>query len=136
MALGQWTERLAGRAGGGEPGRGRLTVRLRMATAGYSQRRRAATVLALAVVLLLGFHAMFGRNGIVAYETKRGEDRDLMRRIGDMQQQNAHLAQHVEHLKTDPAAIEYEAHVRLRYAKPGQVIVLNDAESSPAPAHR
>jgi hypothetical protein len=33
---------------------------------------------------------------------------------------------HVEHLKTDPDAIEYEAHTRLRYTRRDQVIVLNE----------
>jgi cell division protein FtsB len=136
VGLGRWTGMLTGRTGNPEPGRGRLTARLRLATAEYAQRRQAATAFALAVALLLGFHAMFGRNGIVNYETKRSEDRDLTRQIGAIQLENARLAEHVEHLKNDPDTIEREAHVRLRYAKPGQVIVLNDDATPPAPAHK
>ena len=44
-----------------------------------------------------------------------------------MQQENSRLQDHVQHLQSDPNAIEHEARVILRYAKPGEVIyALND----------
>jgi cell division protein FtsB len=44
-----------------------------------------------------------------------------------LQQENSRLQDHVQHLKSDPNAIEHEARVILRYAKPGEVIyALND----------
>ena len=39
-----------------------------------------------------------------------------------MQQENSRLQDHVQHLQSDPNAIEHEARVILRYAKPGEVI--------------
>lgn len=51
----------------------------------------------------------------------------LVQQLDKLKQDNQRLKDHVDHLKTDPDAIEYEAHMRLRYTRPGQVIVLNNA---------
>ena len=50
---------------------GRLARRFMVATAAYAQRRRIATVFAVVVAGLLGYHALFGANGVVAYRIKR-----------------------------------------------------------------
>ena len=109
-----------------------------VATAAYAQRRRIATVFAVAIAGLLGYHALFGANGVVAYRAKRNEDRVLAQQLEKMKIENSRLKAHVEHLKTDPDAIEYEAHMRLRYTRPDQVIVLNNtanpASQAPNPA--
>ncbi len=115
-----------GKPGPGFSNRHALARRLRSATAAYALRRRIATVFAIVVAILLGYHAMFGTNGISAYGAKRAEDHLLARQIHELQTENGRLREHVEHLKSDPDAIEYEAHVRLRYTRPGQVIVLNN----------
>jgi len=104
----------------------RLTERLRTATAGYAKRRRVATVFAIGVAGMLGYHVMFGANGVFSYQAKRSEHQVLSRQIAELQAENGRLKQHVDHLKSDPSAIEYEAHMRLRYTRPGQVIVLNN----------
>jgi cell division protein FtsB len=109
----------------------RLARRFTVATATHGQRRRIATVFAVVIAVLLGYHALFGANGVVAYRAKRSEDRILAQQLEKMKVDNGRLKAHVEHLKSDPDAIEYEAHTRLRYARPDQVIVLNNA---PAPA--
>jgi cell division protein FtsB len=117
---------------------GRLARRFSVATAAYGQRRRIATVFAVAIAALLAYHAFFGANGVVAYRAKRSEDRVLGQKLETLKQENSRLQSHVEHLKTDPDAIEYEAHMRLRYARPDQVIVLNNGTAAdnakPAPA--
>jgi cell division protein FtsB len=114
---------------------GRLARRFTVATAAYGQRRRIATVFAVVIASLLGYHALFGANGVVAYRAKRSEDRVLVQQLEKMKVENSRLKAHVEHLKTDPDAIEYEAHMRLRYARPDQVIVLNNVPN-PAPQPR
>ncbi len=111
---------------------GRLARRFMVATAAYGQRRRIATVFAIVIAVLVGYHALFGANGVVAYRAKRSEDHLLAQQLEKMKVENAHLKSHVEHLKTDPDAIEYEAHTRLRYTRPDQVIVLNNSTSTPA----
>ena len=110
--------------------RGRLARRFTVATAAYGQRRRIATVFAVVIAALLGYHALFGANGVIAYRAKRSEDRVLTQQLEKIKLENSRLKAHVEHLKTDPDAIEYEAHMRLRYTRPDQVIVLNNAENT------
>jgi cell division protein FtsB len=112
--------------------KGRLARRFSVATATYGQRRRIATVFAIVIATLVGYHALFGANGVVAYRAKRSEDRVLAQQLEKMKVANERLKAHVEHLKTDPDAIEYEAHTRLRYTRPDQVIVLNNTPN-PAP---
>jgi cell division protein FtsB len=101
-----------------------------VATTAYAQRRRIATVFAVVIAVLLGYHALFGANGVVAYRAKRSEDHLLTQQLEKIKVENDHLKSHVEHLKTDPDAIEYEAHTRLRYTRPDQVIVLNNADNT------
>jgi cell division protein FtsB len=113
---------------------GRLARRFMVATAAYAHRRRIATVFAVVVAGLLGYHALFGANGVVAYRAKRSEDRVLAQQLEKMKVENSRLKAHVEHLKTDPDAIEYEAHMRLRYTRPDQVIVLNNTPNTATPA--
>ena len=86
---------------------------------------------------MLAYHALFGANGVVAYRAKQAEDHQLAQQLEKLKQENSRLKAHVDHLKTDPDAIEYEAHMRLRYTRPDQVIVLNNdaphENAKPAP---
>jgi cell division protein FtsB len=109
---------------------GRLARRFTIATAAYGQRRRIATVFAVVIAVLVGYHSLFGANGVIAYRAKRNEDRMLAQQLEKMKLDNARLNSHVEHLKTDPDAIEYEAHTRLRYTRPDQVIVLDNTANT------
>ena len=86
----------------------------------------------MVVAALVGYHSFFGANGLLAYRAKRDEDRILSRQLEQLKLENSRLKAHVEHLKNDPDAIEYEAHTRLRYTRPDQVIVLNNNADSNA----
>jgi cell division protein FtsB len=89
--------------------------------------RRVATAAAIVIAVLLGYHVIFGANGLTAYQQKRNQHQTLQKEILQLQQQNNRLQDHVQHLQSDPDAIEHEARVILRYAKPGEVIyALND----------
>jgi cell division protein FtsB len=89
--------------------------------------RRAATIVAILIAVALGYHATFGANGLTDYQQKRHQHQVLQKEILELQQQNSRLQDHVQHLQSDPDAIEHEARVILRYAKPGEVIyALND----------
>jgi cell division protein FtsB len=74
------------------------------------------------LALLLGWHVVKGKHGLSVWEQKRAEDRQLQREIQDLEQENSHLRDHVERLKSDPNAIEHEAREQLHYTKPGEVI--------------
>jgi cell division protein FtsB len=114
----------SGQAGAKRP------VRKRVAGFLYRVRRRIATGLAILMALFFGYHVMVGRNGVNIYEQKRVEDRELRHEIDALEQENARMKEHVDHLKSDPDAIEREARERLHYARPGEVIyTLNSSQS-------
>lgn len=74
------------------------------------------------LIALMGYHAVFGANGIIVYQQKRVEYRKLDAEIRSLQDENQRLNDHIKALQTDPKAIEKEAREQLRYAKPGEVI--------------
>ena len=93
----------------------------------YRMRRRIATAAAVLLAVFLGYHVIFGQNGVTAYQQKRLEDKDLQKQIQQLQEENARMKDHVDHLQNDPDAIEHEARARLHYTRPGEVIyTLND----------
>ncbi|MFT4115068.1 FtsB family cell division protein [Silvibacterium sp.] len=105
----------------------------------FRVRRRIATGLAVVLAVFFGFHVMFGRNGLNAYEAKRVEDKSLQKQIDSLRTENDRMKDHIDHLQTDPDAIEHEAREKLHYARPDEVIyTLNDAphpsDSTPAPS--
>ncbi len=111
--------------------------RMRERISSYLSRsgRRVATAIAIVVAVLLGYHVTFGANGLTAYQQKRNQHQMLQKEIQELQQQNSRLQDHVQHLQSDPDAIEHEARVILRYAKPGEVIyALNDKPGAKQPA--
>jgi cell division protein FtsB len=84
--------------------------------------RPAGTVVAVCLALLLTWHVIKGKNGLSVWHQKRAEDHQLQLEIKDLEQENAHLREHIERLKSDPDAIEHEAREKLHYTKPGEVI--------------
>jgi cell division protein FtsB len=98
-----------------------------------SNRRRLGTVAAVAFALFLAWHVVNGRNGLTSWQQKRAEDKALSQEVEQLTQENAHLSQHVDRLKSDPGAIEHEARERLHYARPNEVIyALPKGAASPA----
>lgn len=84
--------------------------------------RPAGTAIAVVLALLLTWHVIYGKHGISVWQQKRAEDKALQQQINDLQQENAEMRQHIQHLQSDPDAIEREAREKLHYAKPGEVI--------------
>lgn len=93
-----------------------------LAILAFQWRRRAATILAIAIAALVAYHVMFGANGLTIYQKKKNEDRALKQQIMELQQQNDQLQQRIQSLKSDPDTIEHEARTILHYARPGEVI--------------
>ena len=103
------------------------TILIRIAGFAYRMRRRIATAAAVVLAVFLGYHVIFGRNGVTAYEQKRMEDKDLQKQILQLQDENSRMKDHVDHLQKDPDTIEHEARARLHYTRPGEIIyTLND----------
>lgn len=84
--------------------------------------RKIATIAAAVFTLALGYHVVFGQNGLTAYEQKRQDTRTLQVQLLDLQRENDQLKGHVDRLETDPSAIEHQAREELHYTRPGEVI--------------
>ncbi len=84
--------------------------------------RPTGTIVAVLLAALVMGHVVNGNHGLSVWHQKRAEDRELQKQITDVQQENAHLRQDIERLKSSPDAIEHEAREKLHYAKPGEVI--------------
>lgn len=85
-------------------------------------RRRLATVAVGLLACVLGYHVIFGANGVMVYRQKQKEYRQLQDQNRTLQQQNETLEQQIKSLKSDPQAIEKEAREQLHYARPGEVV--------------
>ncbi len=91
---------------------------------GWAKRiwRPAGTLLAVLLALLLTWHVINGKDGLSAWQKKRAEERQYQQEIERLQKENGQLRDHIQHLQSDPDAIEHEAREELHYAKPGEVI--------------
>jgi cell division protein FtsB len=88
----------------------------------YDYRRKIATGGIGLFAVLLGFHVVFGANGMLQYGNKRSEYQKIQLEVQQMEAQNAKLQQEIKALKTDPNAIVWEARTQLKYTRPGEVI--------------
>jgi len=96
---------------------------MRAACAGVSMgRRKAATVAAALLALGVGYHVIFGANGLTVYEQKRQETHLLTQQMQDLQLENDRMKDHVDRLQADPNAIEQQAREELHYTRPGEII--------------
>ncbi len=109
------------------------TLGLKLAQVAYRSRRRIATALAIVCALFLGYHVIFGQNGLTAYQQKRNDDKMLTKQIQDLQQENGRLKAHTERLQGDSDAIEHEAREKLHYTRPGEVIYTLDEKPKSDP---
>jgi cell division protein FtsB len=101
----------------------------------YRGRHKLATAAVGALLCLLGYHAIFGANGFLAFHQKTNESQKLDREIQALQQDNVRRQEEIKALKSDPQAIEKEARQQLRYARPGEVVYTLPAPT-PTPANK
>jgi cell division protein FtsB len=85
-------------------------------------RRKAATAAAAALALGVGYHVVFGANGLTVYEKKRQETQRLEQQMQELQRENALLKDHVSRLESDPNAIEHQAREQLGFTRPGEIV--------------
>jgi cell division protein FtsB len=84
--------------------------------------RKLATGAAAVLALAMGYHVIFGQNGLTAYEQKRQDAQSLDQQLHSLQRENDLLKGHVGRLQSDPNAIEHQAREELHYTRPGEVI--------------
>ncbi len=113
-----------------------LPLRSRVLAWAQGMWRPAGTAVAVALILIFGWGVVNGKHGLSAWEQQRVKDKELRKEIDALQQENAHLRDHVDRLKTDPGAIEHEAREQLHYAKPGEVIYDLPPQPQSQPANK
>lgn len=84
--------------------------------------RRVATAAAAVLAMSMGYHVIFGQNGLTIFEEKRNQTESLAVQLKALQRENEQLRGHVERLRSDPTAIEHQAREELHYTRPGEVI--------------
>jgi cell division protein FtsB len=84
--------------------------------------RKVATGVAALLALGMGYHVIFGQNGLTVYQQKRQDAQTLDRQLHSLQRENEQLKGHVDRLQNDPNAIEHQAREELHYTRPGEVI--------------
>jgi cell division protein FtsB len=85
----------------------------------------------------MGYHVIFGQNGLTAYQQKRQDAQALDKQLHSLQRENDLLKGHVDRLQSDPNAIEHQAREELHYTRPGEVIyTLPAAPSTQSPPNR
>ena len=84
--------------------------------------RKVATGAAGVLALAMGYHVIFGQNGLTVYQQKRQDSRTLDKQLHSLQRENDLLKGHVDRLQNDPNAIEHQAREELHYTRPGEVI--------------
>jgi cell division protein FtsB len=107
----------------------------RLSTRALGMKRKAATVVLVALSVSLGAYAIFGHDGIVAYQHKQRQAAELRQQISNLQKENQRLALHDQRLQSDRDVIEYEAREQMHYTRPGEVIYTLP-EAPGAPQHR
>jgi cell division protein FtsB len=99
----------------------------------YLWRRRAATFATAILALVMAYGVIFGHNGLTAFAHKREEAKLLQEQMQQLQKENDRLHEHINHLQTDPDAIEHEAREELHYTRSGEVIyTLPNASADPS----
>ncbi len=99
-------------------------------------RRKVATAAAAVLAVALGYHVVFGQNGLIAYKQKREETRSLDGQLDALRRENERLREHTDRLQGSPDAIEHQAREELHYTRPGEVIYtlpVKPGVQSPAP---
>jgi cell division protein FtsB len=113
------------------PAKGVLARFSRVGESIYSARRKIATAAAALLTITMGYHVVFGQNGLTAYRTKRHDERELIMQMQTLTRDNEELRGHVNRLSSDPNAIEHEAREELHYTRPGEVIYTMPTNEKP-----
>ena len=101
-----------------------------------SEWRRVGTVAAMILAVVLLLHAMFGANGMVVYQQKRGERLALQSEVQRLQKENDQYVDRIKALKTDHRAIEREAREQLHYTRPGEYVYVAPEPPAKPPTGR
>lgn len=96
-------------------------------------RRKAATLASVIALVALMVGALFGDRGVLHLIEQRHRAEALARELGEIQSENARLAEEIAALRSDPHAIEKLAREELGLARPGETVFLVREASPVAP---
>src|SRR4051812_27103104 len=71
--------------------------------------RKGVTAAAAVLAVGLGYHVLFGQNGITAYQQKNRDAKTLDSQLRSLEHENQLLKGHDDRLQNDPNAIEHQA---------------------------
>jgi cell division protein FtsB len=108
----------------------RSSALVRLFEQAHTGWRKIATVAAAVLAIGMGYHVIFGQNGLTVYQQKRQDAQALQNQLHSLQRENELLKGHVERLQSDPNAIEHQAREELHYTRPGEVIYTMPVEPS------
>ncbi len=94
-----------------------------VAALAFRLRRKAATVVLVALTIPIAYTAFFGTHGWLAYHQELVDSQKLESNIHDLQARNEKVKDNIKALKTEPKAIEREAREQLHYARPDDVVI-------------
>ena len=112
---------------------GRSSAIARLFGHAHAGWRRIATGAAAVLAIAMGYHVIFGQNGLTVYQQKRNDAQSLDVQLHSLQRENDLLKGHVGRLQSDPNAIEHQAREELHYTRPGEVIVYMPAPTGSSP---
>ena len=84
--------------------------------------RPAASVVALVLALMLGWHVVNGNHGLTTWRQKRADDRRLVQEIDALTRENEALRVHVQRMNSDSDTIAHEVRDKLQYVGSGEVV--------------
>jgi cell division protein FtsB len=101
---------------------------------GERRRRRLHPLLGAGLLSLLALLALAGIKSYRELGAARARETRIESEIRDSEERRARLAERIEGLQNDPAAVEREVRRSLRWVGPGEVVlVVPEPEPEPAP---
>lgn len=90
----------------------------------YRMRRILATLCIALLAVFIGYHVIFGANGMQVWRSKRAEVSRLQQDIVRVKLEHEQLQHRVDGLQRgDPSIIEKEAREQLGFVKPGEIVL-------------
>jgi cell division protein FtsB len=96
-------------------------------------RRRAATLVVMAITGWLFVHVVFGANGTMAYRQKQAEIEQLQQEVKVLQKETDARNQEIIKLRSDPATVEKVAREDLGYVRQGEWVFVAPPQTAVVP---
>jgi len=87
-------------------------------------RRKAATLASIIALVALLVGALFGDRGLLHLIDQRHRAEALAREVEELDTENAHLANEIKALRSDPRAIKRLAREELGFVRAGETVFL------------